>query len=127
MDKKQIAKSLIENGVKEEHAQVVADCFYTADLYGVTSHGAAILPSHIDRIKAGGYNLTPDFKVIRETAAFALIDGDNSMGPVCADYCMNYAIEKCKDSGVFTVFSKNNTCKNNIFCYNIDVDIKLHK
>lgn len=117
MDKKQIAESLIENGLETEQAQIVADCFYTADLYGVTSHGAAILPSHIDRIKRGGYNLNPDFKVERETAAFALIDGDNSMGPVCADYCMNYAIEKCKDSGVFTVFSKNNNTFGPAFYY----------
>ncbi len=117
MDKKQIAESLIENGVNKKQAEVVADCFYTADLYGVTSHGAAILPSHIDRIKQGGYNLTSSFKVIRETAAFALIDGDNSMGPVCADYCMNYAIEKCKDSGVFTVFSKNNNTFGPAFYY----------
>ena len=117
MDKKQVVESLIENGVEKEAAQVLADCFYTADLYGVFSHGTSVLPSHIDRIKSGGYNLNPNFKVLRETAAFALIDGDNSMGPVCADYCMNYAIQKCKSSGVFTVFSKNNNTFGPAFYY----------
>jgi LDH2 family malate/lactate/ureidoglycolate dehydrogenase len=95
----------------------VADCFSTADSYGVTTHGGAILPSHIQRIQRGGYNLSPTFKVIRETAAFAVIDGDNAMGPVSATFCMRYAIEKCKASGVFTVFSRNNNTFGPAFYY----------
>ena len=78
-EKERVKALLTEKGVKEDHAKIVADCFVTADMYGVTSHGAAILPSHIQRIERGGYNLDPVFKVIRETAAFAIIDGDKSM------------------------------------------------
>lgn len=112
-----IIKELAQNGVPQEQAEIVADCFSTADSYGVTTHGGAILPSHIQRIQRGGYNLSPTFKVIRETAAFAVIDGDNAMGPVSATFCMRYAIEKCKDSGVFTVFSRNNNTFGPAFYY----------
>lgn len=112
-----IIKELTQNAVPQDQAEIVADCFLTADSYGVTTHGGAILPSHIQRIQRGGYNLSPTFKVIRETAAFAVIDGDNAMGPVSATFCMRYAIEKCKASGVFTVFSRNNNTFGPAFYY----------
>lgn len=116
-EKKFIIKELTENGVPREQAEIVADCFSTADSYGVTTHGGAILPSHIQRIQRGGYNLSPMLKVLRETAAFAVIDGDNAIGPVAATFCMRYAIEKCKNSGMFTVFSRNNNTFGPAFYY----------
>lgn len=115
----EVLTSLMENGVSKSHAEIVADCFVTADEYGVTSHGTAILPSHIQRIQRGGYNLNADIKVIKETAAFAVIDGDNSMGPVSAMFCLDYALKKCKQSGVFTVFSRNNNTFGPAFYYSL--------
>lgn len=117
--KKESVKALTEHGVSKNHAEIVADCFVTADLYGVTSHGTAILPSHIQRIERGGYNLTPDIKVVKETAAFAVIDGDNAIGPVSAMFCLDYAVEKCRESGVFTVFSRNNNTFGPAFYYSL--------
>ena len=59
--KKLTAKKLMAFGVEEQDAEKVADCYATADLYGVSSHGVEILPSHIKRLQAGGYNLKPNF------------------------------------------------------------------
>lgn len=118
-DKAQIIDRLLQNHVPESQAEIMADVMVTADAYGVTSHGAAILDSHIDRLNRGGYNLAPKFNVIRETAAFAVIDGDNAMGPVSANYCMNYAVTNAKKSGVFTVFSRNNNTFGPAFYYSL--------
>ena len=117
--RKAVKDSLVENGIREKDAEIVADCFVTADEYGVTSHGTAILPSHIQRIQRGGYNLDPDIKAVKETAAFAVIDGDNAMGPVSAMFCLDYALEKCKQSGVFTVFARNNNTCGPAFYYSL--------
>ena len=117
--RKAVKDSLVENGIRDKDAEIVADCFVTADEYGVTSHGTAILPSHIQRIQRGGYNLKPDIKVVKETAAFAVIDGDNAMGPVSAMFCLDYALEKCKQSGVFTVFARNNNTFGPAFYYSL--------
>ncbi len=76
-------------------------------MYGITTHGIVVLPSHIKRINTGGYNLSPAFKVLNETGAFAVIDADNSIGFASASFCMEYAIERCHRSGVFSVFSRN--------------------
>lgn len=118
-EKNNAIKQLTQKGVEPKQAEIVADCFATADLYGVTSHGCAMLPAHIARIERGGYNLSPDFKIIREASAFAVIDGDNAMGPVSAKFCLDYGIEKCRESGVFTVFSRNNNTFGPAFYYSL--------
>ena len=118
-EKSKSIKALTENGLDSLQAEIVADCFVTADLYGVTSHGCAVLPAHIERLKRGGYNLNPEFKIIRETPSFAVIDGDNAIGPVSADYCMDYAVRKAKENGVFTVFSRNNNTFGPAFYYSL--------
>jgi LDH2 family malate/lactate/ureidoglycolate dehydrogenase len=112
-----INKDLAVNGVPEDQCLIIADCFATADLYGVTSHGISVLPSHIERIKRGGYNLHPSIKVIEETNSFAVIDGDNAIGPVSADYYMKYASKKAGESGIFTVFGRNNNTFGPAFYY----------
>jgi len=117
--KTEAVKALTENGASKAHAEIVADCLVTADEYGVTSHGTSILPSHIQRIQRGGYNLNPDIKLIKETAAFAVIDGDNAIGPVSAMFCLDYAIKKCRESGVFTVFARNNNTFGPAFYYSL--------
>lgn len=118
-EKNRIISSLTGAGLDGFQAETVADCLASADLYGVTSHGGAVLPAHIERIKRGGYNLNPVFKTVRETASFAVIDGDNAMGPVAAGFCMERAVKRAKEVGVFTVFSRNNNTFGPAFYYSL--------
>lgn len=115
----EITERLVAEGVPTVQARTMADCLVTADAYGVTSHGSRMLDAHLDKIRRGGYNLAPDIAVLRETAAFAVVDGDNALGPVSAMCCMQYAIQKAKDSGVFTVFSRNNNTFGPAFYYSL--------
>ncbi len=118
-EKESIINELVLHGVPDTQAEIMADCLATSDIYGVTTHGKAVLPAHIERIKRGKYNLAPDIKVLRETSAFAIIDGDNAIGPVSAEYCMRYAVRKSKQSGVFTVFAKSNNTLGPAFYYSL--------
>lgn len=110
---------LIKNGLDEEQAKIIADCFVTADMYGVTSHGCVTLQSHINKIKSGDYNLKPNFKILRETPSFAVIDGDNAIGPVSAMFCLNFSIEKCRKVGIYSIFSRNNNTFGPAFYYSL--------
>ncbi|MBQ9861550.1 MAG: Ldh family oxidoreductase [Clostridia bacterium] len=110
---------LMQSGVPQAQAQTLADSLVTADAYGVTSHGCRVLDAHVQKVLRGGYNLAPHFTVVRETAAFAVIDGDNAIGPVSAMHCLDYAIDKCQQSGVFTVFSRNNNTFGPAFYYSL--------
>ena len=112
-----IIEVLVNNSVPMPQARVIADCLHTADMYGVSSHGVRILPAHIQKIINGGYNLSPNFRIIRETPALAVVDGDNAMGVVSAMYCMNLAIEKARNVGIFHVFSCHNNTVGPAFYY----------
>lgn len=116
-EKNRIVELLQEKDVPLNQCEIVADVMATADMYGVTSHGVRILDSHIQRLERGAYNVNPQFKHIKETVSFALVDGDNALGFVSADYCMNYAVEKCKETGIFHVISRNNNTLGPAFYY----------
>ncbi len=116
-EKNEIVTQLTNVNLPIDQAEVVADCFATADEWGVTSHGIRILPSHIDKVLRGGYNLKPNLRILRQTGAFTLVDGDNSFGPVSANFCMNIAVEKAKEFGIHHVFSRNNNTFGPAFYY----------
>lgn len=52
-----------------------------ADIRGADGHGIFRLPQYVRRIRAGGRNVQPRIRVVRETDAIALVDGDNGMAP----------------------------------------------
>lgn len=115
--KKIVFELLVANQLPIEQAEVVADCFVEADACGVSTHGVSVLPTHLDKLGSGGYNITPSFDIIKEGGAFAVIDADNAIGAVSATFSMKYAIKKCKQTGIFTVFSRNSNTYGPAFYY----------
>ena len=85
---------LVKNGIKKNDAKLISNIYVEADKCGIGTHGIKVLSSHIQKIKAGGYNLNPKFSVINKNTSFSLIDGDNSFGPLCAYHCMNLAVKE---------------------------------
>ena len=112
-----IKNTLIYHGLSEKCSRRTAECMVLADLYGITTHGSVVLPSHIDRIKRGGYHLNPTFEIVDETASYAIIDADNAIGFSSATYCMKYAMAKAKEQGIFTVFSHHANAYGAACCY----------
>lgn len=110
-------KYLVERNIPISDALIIADYFITAELYGVSSHGLEVLPSHINRMNNGGYNINPQIKVVKETNTFALVDGDNSFGPLCGKYCADLLIKHCSDEGVYMINSFNNNTYGAAFYY----------
>lgn len=102
-----IIELLSEFGMTAYDAACTATCLIAADMYGITTHGTVVLPSHVKRIQAGGYNLRPSFNTVKKTVSYAIIDADNSIGFASATHCMRYAIEKAKGTGIYTVFCRN--------------------
>lgn len=106
--KDMVAKKLQRSGLNKEDANIFADCLVGADVYGVSTHGLSVLPQHLKKIKEGGYNLNPHFKVVRQSATHALIDSDNSIGPIAATYAVNHIINNIDESAIYIVNSFNN-------------------
>jgi L-2-hydroxycarboxylate dehydrogenase (NAD+) len=71
-----------------------------AEAQGSDGHGVIRLMPYARRIRAGGMNLTPNIRVVKEKAAMALLDGDNGMGHLVMKRAAEIAIDKAKTCGV---------------------------
>lgn len=89
-----------------DHAEKLADNLCMADYRGHYSHGLNRLDMYVRDIQTGITEKDKDPITLKETVATALVDGQNVLGPVVGDYCMELAIAKAKHSGVGWVSAK---------------------
>ena len=94
------ASAYLTVGISESDASRIAELQIEADLRGADGHGVFRLPQYVRRIRTGGVNVAPDIRVERETAAMALVDGDNGMGHLVMRFAARTAIAKAKQAGV---------------------------
>lgn len=87
-------------GTKQEHASALADLLVAADYRGHFSHGLNRLDMYVNDVKTGICRHDKEPEIVKETAATALVDGNNLLGPVVGKFCTDLAIKKAKESGV---------------------------
>jgi len=95
-----VARALIAVGLPASDAEQVARLMILADLRGSDGHGIFRLPQYVRRIRAGGINVRPNIRVVQETEAMALVDGDNGMGHLVMRFAAEVAIEKAQRAGI---------------------------
>jgi LDH2 family malate/lactate/ureidoglycolate dehydrogenase len=89
--------------VPAQDAEIIAQSLLEADLRGVSSHGILRLPLYLRRVVAGALNPKPRRRILRETLATALIDGDNGFGQLAGYQAMHLAMEKASQCGIGAV------------------------
>ena len=94
-------------GVSADDAATIARLMIDIDLRGGDGHGIFRLPQYIRRIRAGGINVAPTIRVIRETQATALVDGDNCVGHLAVERATRLAMDKAEQCGVAWVGTRN--------------------
>jgi LDH2 family malate/lactate/ureidoglycolate dehydrogenase len=95
-----IAEVFDKAGMPAHDAGILAELITEADLRGSDTHGVFRLPLYVRRIKAGGINLRPSIRIVREQASAALVDGDNAMGHLVMRFAAQVAIEKARQTDV---------------------------
>lgn len=89
--------------INEQDAEIAAKVLIQADLRGVDTHGAVRLPIYVRRLKLGLVNARPDAKIVQETEATAVVDGDFGLGHVTSYRAMELAIKKADQHGIAAV------------------------
>lgn len=102
-----VADMLARVGVAVEDARIVADSLVSADVRGMNSHGVMRLPVYIERLQRGGFKPGSRGRVVSETPATALIDGEEGLGAVLTSSAMDLAIDKAKRTGIAAVGIRN--------------------
>jgi LDH2 family malate/lactate/ureidoglycolate dehydrogenase len=98
---------LAQVGLAREDAACAATAMVEADLRGVHTHGAALLPSYVSKLRANGINPRPRVRTLRETASTVLQDGDHGLGHVLASRAMVLAMERAAVTGIAAVGVRN--------------------
>jgi len=95
-------------GMAEADAVLGADVLATTDAWGVFTHGTKLLRSYLRRLKAGGLRVRGHPCVTAEGPAWALVDGDSSLGMVSSAFGMQTALAKARACGIAYVGVRNN-------------------
>lgn len=102
-----IAHAFCACGMLPANAQRMGHLMATADLGGQDGHGVVRLPAYIKRIKAGGMDVNPAFRTLKERTATALIDGGNGPGHLVMSHAADLAMEKAATTGVAWVGARH--------------------
>src|SRR5262252_8524581 len=94
-------------GVPERDSKITTDVLVLADLRGIESHGVARLPRYYTDLKNGWTLPKDESRIVKETKATALIDGERSLGQVVGHKGMELAIKKAKETAVGIVSVRN--------------------
>ena len=101
-----IAEALAKLGLPAPDAATVAALMAEADLQGSDGHGVTRLPQYARRIRAGGFNVRPDIRLVRDHLSTAVLNGDNGMGHLVMKRAAGIAIEKARTTGIAWVNSQ---------------------
>ena len=88
------------------NSKAMADLLVEADNRGHFSHGMNRLEMYINDLFTGATDGMILPKILNETPATAWVDGQNGLGAVVGNYCMDLAIKKAKSVGVGWVCAK---------------------
>jgi ureidoglycolate dehydrogenase (NAD+) len=94
-------------GLPADAAAMLAEPLTLADMMGVHTHGTKLLPGYLRKVMAGGYRPQAVPRVVREGPAWAIVDGEASLGQVGCTTAMRLAIAKAKQTGVASVAIRN--------------------
>jgi ureidoglycolate dehydrogenase (NAD+) len=93
-------RCLIAAGLTDADATQLATSLVQTSLWGIDSHGIALLPHYLDRLANGTIKARPALVVCRTAAATAMIDADQGHGIVVAHRAMDEALAIAREQGV---------------------------
>lgn len=94
-------------GFSAAAALVVAESLVDADLRGVHSHGALLVPMYVERIQQGSVSRVESAEVVHDFGAVATFDARHGLGQLSGDQAMRAAILKAHGHGIGAVAVRN--------------------
>ncbi|ULU05716.1 hypothetical protein L5515_014104 [Caenorhabditis briggsae] len=93
-------------GATESHATQLALVLLEGDVRGHYSHGLNRLDMYVRDVQQNVCKGDGEPVILKEKAGTAWVDGNNLLGPVVGNFCMDLAIEKAKNAGIGWVVAK---------------------
>ena len=87
-------------------AQLMAESLVASNLRGVDSHGVQLLPYYLEQLEWGDMDANADGRVISESGACLLFDGQNGIGQAIAETCCRHAVRMASATGLAMVVAR---------------------
>lgn len=87
-------------GVEAEHASLISRLLVNADMRGVRSHGTRNACGYAMGFERGSLNPRPDIRVVHETPAAVVVDGDGTLGYWPMVRAAELAVGRAKETGL---------------------------
>lgn len=98
----------VKAGLSEDDARTETDSLIEANLRGVDTHGITrMLGIYVERLRRGAVNPRPRPFIAAESASTAVVDGDNGMGAVVANWAVGVCLRKAREAGSAWVGVRN--------------------
>jgi LDH2 family malate/lactate/ureidoglycolate dehydrogenase len=101
-----VKRILVAAGFPAEKAELVADAVVTANVRGVDTHGIHLLPYYIDQLRVGNIRVDTEGRVISESGACMLYDGEHGVGHCISDICCRHAVRLASRHGIGMVVAR---------------------
>jgi LDH2 family malate/lactate/ureidoglycolate dehydrogenase len=95
-----VARIFAACGMAEADAALLAGSLTEADRRGIHSHGTLRVPEYVEKLTRQGVDPRGRPRVVSSNAAAILVDADNAMGQIAADFAMRQAIERARTTHV---------------------------
>jgi uncharacterized oxidoreductase len=105
--KRVLIEILRHGGCDDHEAGLVADHLVRANLTGHDSHGAGMLPTYIRNVKAGLLRPGTPARLVRDSGAILVFDGERGYGQRVAAEAMDAAINRCRETGLVVMALRN--------------------
>lgn len=102
-----IADIFAAAGVPREGAERVAEDLVAADVEGVASHGAMLVPMYVQRIQAGSVSTGLQGEVVSDRQTAIVIDACNVLGQLTARQAVDLAATRATEIGMAAVAVRN--------------------
>lgn len=94
-------------GVPEGTARITAEDLVTADLEGLASHGAMLVPMYLNRLRHGSITFDEAGQVASKNGACTVLDARNALGQPVARQAVALAVGDAQASGLGAVAVRN--------------------
>lgn len=99
----------IRAGYRPDAADAVAHYLVRTDMMGIYSHGTLNLLPYLKKTAAGGIQRDAAPELTAEGPAWAVLEGNNGMGPYNARCAMEIGMKKAKETGLAYVMIRNSS------------------
>ncbi|KAG7153333.1 Malate dehydrogenase-like 1 [Homarus americanus] len=93
-------------GVPRSNATSLAQVLVAADVRGHYSHGLYRVDMYVNDLRKNLCDGGAAPTIVKESVSTAFVDGNNGLGPVVGNFCMDLAIKKAKATGIGWVCAK---------------------